>query len=220
MNSFLRRTVPAALLAGGALMVGAAGAAGAQVPVPGADGLPTGGVDSLSSAPSALCSGPLSALNDLSGVCEVAGEDQVEVGDAAGVVPRSGASEAAGASEEAPEGMVNVDLEGDEEPEPGDCEGEGETEDCDIPKDNDEPCDECPTTTETTVPPQETTVPPSSETTVTTAPPTTHVAAVPPAEELPRTGSTVAPLAIAGAALLAVGVALVASRRFALGRRG
>src|SRR3990170_3443623 len=108
MNSFLRRTVPAALLAGGALMVATAGAAGAQVPVPGADALPTGGVDSLSGAPAALCSGPLGALNSLSGVCDVAGEDQ-----------------------------VHVDLQGDEEPEPcdsdvpGDCDvPEDECDEC------------------------------------------------------------------------------------------
>jgi LPXTG-motif cell wall-anchored protein len=211
MNSFLRRTVPAALLAGGALMVATAGAAGAQVPVPGADGLPTGGVDSLSGAPAALCSGPLGVVSGLSGVCDVAGEDQVQVGDAGRVTPAADASEA---QEQQPQGAVNVDLQGDEEPEPEPwCDGE-EPGDCEVPED--EPCEQCPPATVTTLPP-------TSETTVTTvattAPPTTHVAAAAPAEELPRTGSTVAPFAIAGAALVALGAALVASKRFALGRR-
>lgn len=221
MNSFLRRTVPAALLAGGAMMVATAGAAGAQVPVPGAGGgLPTGGVDSLSGAPSALCSGPLSALSGLSGVCEVAGEDNVEVGSPGQVLPQAATQDSQESADE--QYPVNVQLNGDhEEPEaedgPGNC--YGEPEDCDVPEE--EPCEACPTTTETTVPQQETTVPPSSETTVTTAPPTTQVAAMPPAEEeLPRTGSTVAPFVVAGAALVAVGIALVASRRFALARRG
>src|SRR5919108_1030479 len=214
MNSFLRRTVPAALLAGGALMVATAGAAGAQVPVPGADALPTGGVDSLSGAPAALCSGPLGAISGLSGVCDVAKEDQVQVGDAGQatrVLPTADASDQSQAQEQ-PDSAVNVELQGDEEPEP--CAGE-EPGDCDVPED--EPCDEC------QPPTSETTMPPTSETTVTTvattAPPTTQVAAAPPAEELPRTGSTVAPFAIAGAALLALGAALVASKRYALGRR-
>ena len=204
MNSFLRRTVPAALLAGGALMVATAGAAGAQVPVPGADGLPTGGVDSLSGAPAALCSGPLGAISGLGGVCDVAKDDQVQMGD--GVLPASdqSADEATDQSQVERQNAVDIDLEGDEEPEP------------EFPVD--EPCDVCTATSETTVP-----TTPSSETTVTTvatsAPPTTQVAAVPPAEELPRTGSTVAPFAVAGAALLAVGAALVATKRFALGRR-
>jgi LPXTG-motif cell wall-anchored protein len=216
MNSFLRRTVPAALLAGGALMVATAGAAGAQVPVPGADALPTGGVDSLSGAPAALCSGPLGALNSLSGVCEVAGEDQVQVGDAGGaasrVLPTADESTESADESQAPQYPVNVDLQGDEEPVPCDSEVPG---DCDVPE---EPCDECPTTT-VTVPPTTPTVPPSSETTVATTPSTSVMAATPPAEELPRTGSTVTPFVVAGAALLALGAALVASKRFALGRR-
>src|SRR5919108_2716552 len=99
MNSFLRRTVPAALLAGGALMVATAGAAGAQVPVPGADALPTGGVDSLSGAPAALCSGPLGAISGLSGVCDVAKEDQVQVGDTSRVLPTADGSEAQSADQ-------------------------------------------------------------------------------------------------------------------------
>ena len=113
---------------------------------------------------------------------------------------------------QAPQYPVNVDLQGDEEPVPCDGEVPG---DCDVPE---EPCDECPTTT-VTVPPTTPTVPPSSETTVATTPSTSVMAATPPAEELPRTGSTVTPFVVAGAALLALGAALVASKRFALGRR-
>jgi len=73
-------------------------------------------------------------------------------------------------------------------------------------------------TTTSTVPPTsdtsretEPTVPPSSEvpTSEVTAPPTTQVSG-----ELPQTGSTTMPLVAAGAGLLAVGVALVAGRRF------
>jgi LPXTG-motif cell wall-anchored protein len=214
MNSFLRRTVPAALLAGGALMVATAGAAGAQVPVPGADGLPTGGVDSVSDAPAALCTGPLGAISGLSGVCDVAGEDQVQVGETSQVLPTADEAADEAQAQEQPQSAVNVDLQGDEEPEPEPCDG-AEPGDCDVP--DDEPCDEC------QPPTSETTMPPTSETTVTTvtttAPPTTHVSAAPPAEELPRTGSTVAPFAIAGAALLALGAALVASKRYAVGRR-
>jgi LPXTG-motif cell wall-anchored protein len=222
MNSFLRRTVPAALLAGGALMVATAGAAGAQVPVPGADGLPTGGADSLSGAPAALCTGPLGAISGLSGVCDVAGDDQVQVGEASQVLPTADATADESQAQEQPQSAVNVDLQGDEEPEPQPCNG-GEPGDCDVPEE--EPCDGCPPPEEPCeeCPPHETTMPPTSETTVTTvtttAPPTTHIAAAPPAEELPRTGSTVAPFVVAGAALLAVGTALVASKRYAIGRR-
>ncbi|HEY8523798.1 MAG TPA: LPXTG cell wall anchor domain-containing protein [Acidimicrobiales bacterium] len=213
MNSFLRRTVPAALLAGGAMMV-AAGPAGAQVPLP-TDGLPTGGVDSLASAPSALCDGPLAALNSLSGICEVAGEDQIQVGNGAGVLPRSGEQSAQEAEASAEmQYPVNIQLNGEEEP---GCAAEG---DCEVPE---QPCDHCPTTTVTTEPPAttETTAPPETpETTVPEAPPSSAAPQPPAEQELPRTGSTVAPFVVAGAALVAVGAALVASRRFALGRRG
>lgn len=68
------------------------------------------------------------------------------------------------------------------------------------------------TTTSSTMPPStEDTAPPSSEapTTASTMPPTTQVSG-----ELPKTGSTTMPLVAAGAGLLAVGVALVAGRRY------
>lgn len=215
MNSFLRRTVPTALLAGGALLAGA-GAAGAQVPVPGGlptDGLPTGGVDSLSGAPAALCDGPLAAVTSSSPLCEVAGNDNVQLGDAGSVVPASDAS-----VEPQGDPRAIVDIQGDEEPEPCD-----ESGDCQKPE---EPCDECSPTTEppTTEPP--TTEPPTTEPPTTepptTEPPTTQVVSEqPPAEELPRTGSTVAPFVVAGAVLLLLGAALVtfSSKGTALWRR-
>lgn len=214
MNSFLRRTVPAALLAGGTLLAGA-GAAGAQVPLPGAGGLPTGGVDSVTDAPAALCSGPLAMISDLSGVCGVATEDQVQVGDAGQVVPRA----ATGAEEG--EHAVNIDLEGQEDPMP--CDGPGQPDcegdiDEDGPEGPDPDCEECTPTTEGTTTTTED--PPITETTVTTTPPTSVVSETPPAEELPRTGSTVAPFVVAGAALLLLGVGLVtATKRPALWRR-
>jgi LPXTG-motif cell wall-anchored protein len=212
MNSFLRRSVPAALLAGGALLAGA-GVAGAQVPLPGADGLPTGGVDSVTDAPAALCSGPLAMLSDLGGVCGVATQDQVQVGEAGQVVPR-----AATGADEQDEHAVNIDLEGDEEPAP--CDGPGQPE-CEGDIDEQGPqgdCEECTSTTEGTT--TSTTAPPSTETTVTTTPPTSVMSNTPPAEELPRTGSTVAPFVVGGAVLLLLGVGLVtATKRPALWRR-
>jgi LPXTG-motif cell wall-anchored protein len=237
MNSFLRRTVPAALLAGGAVLVATAGAAGAQVPLPTdglptdglpTEGLPTGQVDSLSSAPSSLCSGPLSALSDLSDVCDLTGEDQVQIGDS-GVVPTSSESSESGDQTEQPESVANVDLQSDERSEhdcdePGDDEwADDEPGECDEGDHGDKPCDECPPSTEppTTEPPTTeppTTEPPSTEP-PTTAPPTTQVAASQPAEELPRTGSTTTPIVVAGASLLALGAGLVATKRMALGRR-
>ena len=218
MNSFLRRSVPTALLAGGALLAGA-GVAGAQVPLPGADGLPTGGlptggVDTVSGAPDALCNGPLAMVSDLTPVCEVAGNDNVQVGDAGRVVPRS----ADGADQE--EGAVNIDLQSDEEPES--CDGPGEPE-CEADIDEQGPqgpgCEPCTPSTEGTTT-TSTTAPPSTETTVTTTPPTSVMSNTPPAEELPRTGSTVAPFVVGGAVLLLLGVGLVtATKRPALWRR-
>jgi LPXTG-motif cell wall-anchored protein len=216
MNSFLRRSVPAALLAGGALLAGA-GAAGAQVPLPGGGlptgALPTGGVDSVSGASDALCNGPLAMVSDLTPVCEVAGNDNIQVGDAGRVVPRSDE----GADQE--EGAVNIDLQGDEEQEP--CDGPGQPE-CEGDIDEQGPqgpdCEQCTPTTEGTT--TSTTAPPSTETTVTTTPPTSVMSNTPPAEELPRTGSTVAPFVVAGAVLLLLGVGLVtATKRPALWRR-
>jgi LPXTG-motif cell wall-anchored protein len=202
MNSFLRRTVPAALLAGGALMVATAGAAGAQVPMPDGEALPV--------PPPALCSGPLAAISALSEVCgtgsQVTPQEAVAVdGAQVGSVNES----ITDADQVQPRSMAQVEpLAAAQAPDPDPC----DAGDCE--PDDDSPCDEC--EPEVTVPVTETTAAPE---TTTTAPPTTEMPAAPVAQELPRTGSTVSTFAVAGAALLALGAALVATKRFALGRR-
>lgn len=82
---------------------------------------------------------------------------------------------------------------------------------------------EAPTTTTTEAPTSTSTVPPSTEPTTpsteappsseapTTAPPTTEAVSD---EELPRTGSTTMPIVAGAGALLAVGVALMAGKRY------
>jgi LPXTG-motif cell wall-anchored protein len=81
---------------------------------------------------------------------------------------------------------------------------------------------EAPTTTTTEAPTTSTTLPPSTEpTTPTTAPPSSEAPTTAPPttepisdDELPRTGNNTMPMVAGAGALLAVGVALVAGKRY------
>jgi LPXTG-motif cell wall-anchored protein len=225
MNSFLRRTVPAAFLAGG-ILLGGAGAAGAQLPVDllgtggaqgsalldrtvsmltaaGGDaasagaGLDGGGVAGLGGGVVPLAEDTVNQVSDTaSGATEAVEDASAVTGQVEQVAAQSGVAEVRtqAAAQACPGGACPEAPAPPAPPAPPECPG------CEPPVD----CCE-PTTTVTTAPPVETTV-------TTAAHPTTtpeHIVQ----QELPRTGSTVAPWVAAGAGLLLVGGALLGFAR-------